>query len=111
MTTLELIATGIITALTSANAWQFWQGRSKRLQSEKRAEQKEKNLYRDDLRGKVEKLESYIEMMREQRDEEMKEMSNRIISLHEEIASLRTKVSYLEEENTRLRGQNGSSRE
>tara|TARA_R100000315_G_scaffold25878_1_gene9978 strand:+ start:2174 stop:2509 length:336 start_codon:yes stop_codon:yes gene_type:complete len=111
MTTLELIATGIITALTSANAWQFWQGRSKRLQSEKRAEQKEKNLYRDDLRGKVEKLESYIEMMREQRDEEMKEMSNRIISLHEEIASLRTKVSYLEEENTRLRGQNGSIRE
>jgi uncharacterized protein YcbK (DUF882 family) len=111
MTTLELIATGIITALTSANAWQFWQGRSKRLLSEKRAEKKEKNLYRDDLRGKVEKLEGYIELMREQRDEEMKEMNARIISLHEEIASLRTKVSYLEDENTRLRGQNGDNNE
>ena len=99
----------IIAALTSANAWQFWTNRQKSLEKRREKEEAEKNLYRDDLRSKVDKLEEALDNLREQREQELKELNDRIIALYEEMAGLRVKVSLLEEENDRLRSENGSS--
>jgi regulator of replication initiation timing len=54
-------------------------------------------------------LEEALNALREQREQEIREMNDRIINLHEEMAGLRVKVSLLEEENQRLRSENGSS--
>tara|TARA_R100001163_G_C5017154_1_gene161106 strand:- start:396 stop:725 length:330 start_codon:yes stop_codon:yes gene_type:complete len=103
------IMASVIAALSSANAWQFWTNRQQSLEKRRREEQAEQNLYRDDLRSKVIKLEEALNALREQREQEIREMNDRIINLHEEMAGLRVKVTLLEEENDRLRSENGSS--
>ena len=103
MDSIETIMAALIAALTSANAWQFYSNRQKSLEKMREKEEQEKNMYRDDLRSKVDKLEAVLSSLRDQRDQELKELNDRIIALHEEIAGLRVKVTLLEEENERLR--------
>ena len=108
MDSIETIMAALIAALTSANAWQFYSNRQKSLEKMREKEEQEKNMYRDDLRSKVDKLEAVLSSLRDQRDQELKELNDRIIALYEEMAGLRVKVTLLEEENDRLRSENGS---
>ena len=56
-------------------------------------------MYRDDLRERVKNLEKQLH------DSFLKEseMQNQILELTSEVAELRTKVTFLEKENERLR--------
>ena len=62
-------------------------------------EKSEKNMYRDDLRERVRKLESLLEESSKEKDE----MREQILSLTSEVSALQVKVDHLEKENQRLK--------
>jgi hypothetical protein len=96
---ITTIIVTLITVLTSAGAWKFYENRMKIKAETDMSEKKEQNLYRDDLRDRVKKLEKLLEQSSIEKDE----MRNQILSLTQEVSELRTKVSFLEKENERLK--------
>ena len=96
---ITTIIVTLITVLTSAGAWKFYENRMKIKAETDMSEKKEQNLYRDDLRDRVKKLEKLLEQSSIEKDE----MRNQILSLTKEVSELRTKVSFLEKENERLK--------
>ena len=96
---ITTIIVTLITVLTSAGAWKFYENRMKFKAETDMSEKKEQNLYRDDLRERVKKLEKLLEQSSIEKDE----MRNQILSLTQEVSELRTKVSFLEKENERLK--------
>lgn len=96
---ITTIIVTLITVLTSAGAWKFYENRMKIKAETDMSEKKEQNLYRDDLRERVKKLEKLLEQSSIEKDE----MRNQILSLTQEVSELRTKVSFLEKENERLK--------
>ena len=89
----------IITVLFSAGAWRFYEAKMKLKSAEKKYEKTDQNMYRDDLRERVKNLEKQLQ---DGFFEENK-MRNQILELTSEVAELRTKVTFLEKENERLR--------
>ena len=89
----------IVTVLFSAGAWRFYETRMKLKSAEKKYEKTDQNMYRDDLRERVKNLEKQLQ---DSFFEENK-MRNQILELTSEVAELRTKVTFLEKENERLR--------
>ena len=89
----------IITVLFSAGAWRFYETKMKLKSAEKKYEKTDQNMYRDDLRERVKNLKKqlYDSFLKES------EMQNQILELTSEVAELRTKVTFLEKENERLR--------
>lgn len=81
----------IVTVLSSASAWKYY---------EKRAENKEKsdNFIKDDFKNRITKLENSLE---KELHEKM-ELTDEILTLTSEVASLRMKCEFLEKENDRL---------
>ena len=99
MDSITTIIITLITVLTSAGAWRFYEKKMK-LQAEKdKSAKKEQNLYRDDLRDRVKKLEKLLEESSIEKDE----MRDQILSLTQEVSELRIKVTFLEKENDRLK--------
>jgi chromosome segregation ATPase len=99
MDNLTTTIVNIVTVLFSAGAWKFYEKRIQ-LKSEQMSEEKsDQNMYRDDLRGRVNKLEQLLEASANEKDE----MREQILSLTDEVAVLRTKVTFLEKENERLK--------
>ncbi len=96
---ITTIIVTLITVLTSAGAWKFYENRMKIKAETDMSDKKEQNLYRDDLRDRVKKLEKLLEQSSIEKDE----MRNQILSLTQEVSELRTKVSFLEKENERLK--------
>lgn len=96
---ITTIIVTLITVLTSAGAWKFYENRMKIKAETDMSDKKEQNLYRDDLRDRVKKLEKLLEQSSIEKDE----MRNQILSLTKEVSELRTKVSFLEKENERLK--------
>ncbi len=71
-----------------------------RLKAEtKMSEKKEQNIYRDDLRDRVKKLEKLLAESSSEKDL----MRKQILELSSEVSELRVKMQFLEKENDRLK--------
>lgn len=96
----------LITVLGSTAAWDYYK---KRLEVKKKAEsedKEEKNLYRDDLKERVSKLEQLLTDSAAEKDT----LRDKVIALTAEVAALSTKVEYLEKEVARLETENHTLR-
>ena len=93
----------LIAALSSERAWRYWQKKQAAAVEEKQEDRKDQNLYRDDLRQEVERLRTELVALYAARDKERKEMAENLADIREQLASFRTRVEYLERENSELR--------
>jgi predicted oxidoreductase len=62
-------------------------------------ERNEQNMYRDDLRERVKRLEKLLTESSLEKDQ----MRDQILNLTREVSELRVKVTFLEKENERLK--------
>lgn len=93
MSSIELYIT-LITAVTvfgSAGAWRFYEKRAM-------AKERSENFVKDDCRERIIKLEKLLEKS----SKEKEEMRDSILKLTSQVAELKTKVEYLENEKTQL---------
>ena len=72
---LTTIVVTLITVIFGAGGWKFYESRMKLKAEQDTDEQTEKNIYRDDLRQRVRKLESLLKESSEEKDE----MRNQIL--------------------------------
>lgn len=93
-----LLAT-IFTVLFSAGAWKFYESRLKLKTRDIQNEKNEQNMYRDDLRDRVKRLEKLLTESSLEKDQ----MRDQILNLTREVSELRVKVTFLEKENERLK--------
>ena len=89
---LTTIIISLITVLFGGGAWKFYEFLVKKRSTDKKDEKSEQTMYRDDLRNRVDKLEE----MKEDCQQSLLEISNK-------LSSLSTKVQYLEKENNELK--------
>jgi len=89
------IAVTLVTVLGSAGAWKFYDTRLNKLDNQRKEEKLDENAYREDLRARINNLE---QLLIESAKEKSK-MVDTIIHLTRQIATLETKVKYLEKEN------------
>jgi TolA-binding protein len=102
MAALDNITTVIITVITvlfSASAWKFYETKMKLKAKDAQDEKNDQNMYRDDLRERVRRLEQLLQESSEEKDQ----MRDQILSLTKEVSELRVKVTFLEKENERLK--------
>lgn len=88
----------LVGTLGGASAWQFYQKRMELRAGQEEHENKQKYIYRDDLRERVAVLETKLEESRTARDELLEQL--RLLS--EETAALRVEVQFLREEREKL---------
>jgi chromosome segregation ATPase len=98
------IAVTLITVLGSTAAWDFYKKKLDMKKKEESEKTEEKNLYRDDLKDRVSKLE---QLLAESADEKDK-LRDKVIALTADVAALSTKVEFLEKEVARLEDENES---
>lgn len=86
------IILAVIASLSGTGAWNYYKlkldARSKELQDQR----KDGNLFRDDLRERIIKLETKVEECENSREDLLKEM----ITVRESLAEFKTRVSFLE---------------
>lgn len=86
------ILVAIITILGSAAAWNYYENRAK--------EKRESDLFiKNDCRDRIDKLEILLERASIEKDE----MRKKILELTASVSKLEVKVSFLENENERLK--------
>lgn len=85
MENINTVLITLITVLGSAGAWQYY---SKRLDKKKQEELE----YRFDCKSRIDRLELLLQESSKEKDE----LRETILKLTSEVASLRTKVEYLE---------------
>ena len=88
---LTIIVT-IITTLGGAKAWEFYQRKLELKREEEVGDEKEKNLYRDDLRERVAVLEGKLEDGRTDKDKLLEAISE----LKMALAECKTRIEFLE---------------
>ena len=89
---LTTVLVALITSLFSAGGWAFFKHRHDLKKKSEEILRKDNNLFRDDLRERVIKLEAKIDDCEGGRESLMKEM----ISVRESLAEFKTRVSFLE---------------
>lgn len=89
----------VMTVLFSAGAWKFYERRIKLKTELDTLERTDQNMYRDDLRDRVKRLEKLLVDSSEEKDI----MRDQILSLTKEVSALHVKVDFLEKENDRLK--------
>lgn len=99
MDTPQTILVTLISAVTSAGAWQFYQSRLKMRHAETQAEKAERTMFRDDLRERVVILEQKLEQA--QADKE--ELNLQLGKVLGELRECKVRLELLEEENELLR--------
>jgi uncharacterized protein HemX len=101
MDNITEIVTIIGGVLGTAGIWKFAEARLKLKAEQKKDENQNSDTvqYRDDLKKRVSKLEELLEASALEKDE----LRKQILTLTEQVASLRTKVEFLEKENERLK--------
>jgi predicted nuclease with TOPRIM domain len=90
----EQLTTIIITTLTvagGAGAWKFYEFLIRNRREKEKETMTEQNMYRDDLRARVEKLEGDKEFCQIQ-----------LTSITAELAAIKVKLDFIERENDRL---------
>jgi|TARA_R100000030_G_scaffold95677_1_gene83324 TolA-binding protein len=98
-------AATLVIALTSTKAWDFWKHRESIAAQAQEAERDDQNLYRDDLRIKLDDYREELRKLYIKREKELFDMNDKIRELTESLAEMRVKVEFLERENTQLRKQ------
>jgi hypothetical protein len=102
MTSYDNVTTVLVTMMTvlfSAGAWKFYEKKIKLKTELEREDRTDQNMYRDDLRDRVRRLEQLLTDSALEKDE----MRDQILSLTKEVSALHVKVEYLEKENQRLK--------
>lgn len=99
MDSLTTVIVTLVTVLFSAGAWRFYEKKIKIKSEQMEGERTDQNMYRDDLRDRVKRLEILLNESSEEKDE----MRAQILGLTREVAQLTTKVKFLERENDRLK--------
>jgi|TARA_R110000796_G_scaffold185_15_gene770 hypothetical protein len=89
----------ISTVLFSAGAWRFYERKIKLKTEIETLDRTDQNMYRDDLRERVKRLEQLLI----DGNEEKTIMHDQILSLTKEVSALNVKVDFLEKENERLK--------
>jgi hypothetical protein len=89
----------MITVLFSAGAWRFYEKRIKLKTEIETLDRTDQNMYRDDLRERVKRLEQLLI----DSTEEKNIMHEQILSLTKEVSILHVKVDFLGKENERLK--------
>lgn len=89
------IAITLITVLGSAGAWKFYDTRLNKMGEQRKLEREDENLYREDLRNRINNLE----LLLIESTKEKSKMIDTIIHLTRQVATLETKVKFLEKEN------------
>jgi len=95
----------LVAAITSSKAWDYWKVRTQAVQNEKEADRADQNIYRDDLRIKIDEYREELRALYVKREKELFEMQEKIRQLSEELSAMRVKVEFLEKENAELRAQ------
>ena len=95
----------LVVALTSTKAWDFWKHKEAITVQTQEAERADQNLYRDDLRIKLDEYREELRALYVRREEELNDMNEKIRQLTEELSAMRVKVEFLERENKHLRAQ------
>ncbi len=98
------IAVTLITVLGSTAAWDFYKKKLDMKKKEESEDKDEKNLYRDDLKDRVSKLELLLAESADEKDK----LRDKVIALTADVATLSTKVEFLEKEVARLEDENES---
>jgi hypothetical protein len=98
------IAVTLITVLGSTAAWDFYKKKLDMKKKEESEKTEEKNLYRDDLKDRVSKLEHLLAESAVEKDK----LRDKVIALTADVAALSTKVEFLEKEALRLENENNS---
>jgi len=102
MTSYDNVTTVLVTIMTvlfSAGAWKFYEKRIKLKTELEREDRSDQNMYRDDLRDRVRRLEQLLTDSAVEKDL----TRDQILSLTKEVSTLHVKVEYLEKENQRLK--------
>ena len=99
MTEVTQIILTVATVLTSAGAWQFYQNRMKMKHAEKKHDQSEQTLFRDDLRERVAILEQKLEDAYKEKNK----TAQRLAEVMQEVAAHKVRIEFLEKENDRLK--------
>jgi hypothetical protein len=102
MTSYDNVTTVLVTMMTvlfSAGAWKFYEKKIKLKTELEREDRTDQNMYRDDLRDRVRRLEQLLTDSAAEKDV----MREQILSLTKEVSMLHVKVEYLEKENQRLK--------
>jgi septal ring factor EnvC (AmiA/AmiB activator) len=89
----------VFTVLFSAGAWKFYETRMKLKAKDVEQERDDQNMYRDDLKERVRRLEFLLQESSDEKDK----MRAQILALTQEVSELRVKVAFLEKENDRLK--------
>lgn len=96
----------LITILGSAAAWDYYKKRLEVQNEDEKSEKADKNLYRDDLKLRVSKLEEQLLAS----GKENNLLRDKVTALTVEVATLTTKVAYLTLEVDKLEQENKSLR-
>tara|TARA_R100000951_G_scaffold5354_1_gene5870 strand:- start:1044 stop:1358 length:315 start_codon:yes stop_codon:yes gene_type:complete len=96
---ITTIVVTLITVLSSAGLWKFFEKKMRLKAETEMSDKKEQNLYRDDLRDRVKKLEKLLAESSSEKDL----MRKQILELSSEVSELRVKMQFLEKENDRLK--------
>jgi hypothetical protein len=89
----------IVTVLFSAGAWRFYEKKVKLKTEMESLDRTDQNMYRDDLRDRVKRLEQLLIDSSQEKDVMIKQM----LALTREVSTLQVKVDFLERENQRLK--------
>jgi uncharacterized coiled-coil DUF342 family protein len=92
VSSLYALIAAIVTAITSAKAWEFW---LKKMDMK----QKEKNLFRDDLMVRVGVLQEKLE----ESYSKISKMAEQVNELSVNLAKAEVRIEFLERENEELR--------
>ena len=92
----------LVVALTSSKGWDYWKHKNSIKQQVDAAERADQNLYRDDLRIKLDEYRKELKDLYKKREEEMLDMQSKIRKLSEDLSAMRVKVEFLEKENKQL---------
>ena len=97
-TDIITLLVALVGTLGGASAWQYYQKKLEIRAGQEEHENRQKYIYRDDLRERVAILETKLEESRTARDELLEQL--RLLS--EETAALRVEVQFLREEREKL---------
>tara|TARA_B110000902_G_C13975372_1_gene462802 strand:- start:371 stop:658 length:288 start_codon:yes stop_codon:yes gene_type:complete len=82
----------IVSVTFGAGAWKFYEFLIRNKREKQKEDKSEQTIFRDSLITRVDKLES-----------EKEECKCRLLDISTELASLKTKIEFIERENDRLR--------
>lgn len=104
---IATVVVTLITALGSTAAWNFYEKKLAIRTKEQQEEEKQRHLYRDDLRERVAVMESKLEESHKERDVLME----KIVKLSETIAAMKVEIEFLRKENDTLKKQLKANRD